>query len=269
MKNSASSLNTYGRCPKLWEYTYVDKLEPLDSSSFEANYGRSYHGLQEGADDWQGDFGAKWGTIIKTHYTSHQKFWEARPEWEGMRVLATELKFSFEILPGKVVHGIVDGVVEWGGKNYLIEYKTTGQELDKWFEYKEHAVQPGLYILAGKHAPELQQYNIQGIILDVTRRCTLRQTKKETNSEYIGRCSDWWFKNRHAVFQRRAFDRDSAYLSELEYDILSMFEAQERKHFPRHRESCFAFRRKCGWYGVCFDNEKKTNTNLFQVRKRR
>ena len=269
MKNSASSLNTYARCPQLWEYTYCDKLEPLDDGSFEASYGRAYHSLQEGDPDWAGNFGQKWAKIIETHYDCHKKFYEARPEWADLKVVAEEVKFSYEIAPGRIAHGIVDGVVEWNGEHYLIEYKTTGQELERWFEYKEHSIQPGLYILAGKSAPELQGYNIQGIILDVTRRCTLKHSKKESDQDYVNRCAAWWYKNRATSFERRLFQRDSDYLSELEYDILSTFDAQEQKHFPKHRENCFAFRKKCGWYDVCFNGESKTNSNLFQVRKRR
>lgn len=269
MKNSTSSLNNYARCPKLWEYTYVDKLEPIDDDSFASAYGRAYHSLQEGDPDWAGNFGITWQNIIRAHYTSHHAFFEARPEWADLEIIAAEVKFSFEIMPGKVLHGIVDGVARWNGKLYLMEYKTTGQELAKWFDYKANGIQPGLYMLAAKHSPELQKYGMfEGIIMDVTRRCTLRKAKR-TDDEYAQACSDWWYKNRHTSFERKVLTFDNEYFSELEYDILSMFDAQEAQLFFRNRESCFAFNQKCGWYDVCFGDEKKTNNELFQVRKRR
>ena len=270
MKNSTSSLNTFARCAKLWEFTYCDKLEPVDGDdSFPAAYGRAYHSLKEGDPDWAGNFGQKWQDIIEAHHDCHEMFYEARPEWADLQVVAEEVKFSFEILPGKVLHGIVDGVVEWNGKKYLIEYKTTGQQLVDWFEYKENAIQAGLYVLAAKHAPELQKFGqIEGLIYDVTRRCTLKQAKR-TDQQYVKACSEWWYKNRHTSFERRVKTFDSEYLSELDYDIITMFEAQENKLFFRNREACYAFRQKCGWYDVCFNGERKTNTDLFQIRKRR
>ena len=270
MKNSTSSLNTYARCPQLWELTYVDKLEPLDDDSFESAYGRAYHSLQEGDPEWAGNFGQKWQNIIRSHYTSHHLFWEAQPDWADLEVLATEVKFQFEIVPGKIVHGIVDGVVRWKGKLYLIEYKTTGQGLADWFSYKEHGMQQGMYLLAAANAPELQKFgHFEGLIFDVTRRCTLKQKKSESDQQYVDRCAAWWYDNRHSSFGRKVITRNTEYLSDLEYDILSMFEAQERKQFPKYRDNCFKFRKKCGRFPVCFEGESKSNTELFQVRKRR
>ena len=128
MKNSASSLGTFARCAKLWEFTYIDKLEPVEGGdSFASAYGRAYHALKEGDPEWASNFGAKWQAIIQAHHDSHTKYYEARDEWKGLKVVAEEVKFSYEILPSKVLHGIVDGVVEWNGANYLIEYKTTGR----------------------------------------------------------------------------------------------------------------------------------------------
>ena len=268
MKNSASSLNTYAQCPQLWELTYIDKLEGIDADSFESAYGRAYHSLQEGVDDY-GSFGTKWQKVIWEHYSAHQNYWKASDKWKKLKLIDREVKFQFEITPGKVVHGIVDGVVELNGEHYLIEYKTTGQNLLDWFQYKEHSIQSGLYLLAAQNAPELQKYNIKGLIFDVTRRCSLKQRRSESDSEYINRCADWWYDNRHDVFARRTITRDTDYLWDVECDILAMFDAQERGYFPKHRDNCYKFRKQCVRYPVCFEGASKSDTKLFQIRKKR
>lgn len=273
MKNSTSSCNTYLRCPQLWDYTYNHKLEPHDNSSFEANYGRAFHALREGDEETLTSlFGAKWQAVIATHYESYQKRWSAEhAEGFDVKNLAHEVSFEFTLAPGYDFHGIIDGVVEWQGDNWLLETKTTGSDMEKFMLYKEDVLQPGIYLLAAKHSLNLQPYNIRGIIWDVTRRPGIRQKKRppEADLDYVKRVAQWYPDNRHTAFARIPVERSDDYLDDLASDIMTISDMQEAKFFPKNRNSCFAFNKQCGFKATCFGGEPLSNSNLYRPRKRR
>ena len=267
MKNSASSLKTWLRCQKLWGLTYVDRKEPVDSGSFEINYGRQFHGLLE--NDSPELFGSKWSSVINTHFQSYSSHW-AVSATKNYTMLEHELRFEFELAPGVVLHGYLDGVAKLNGKTYIVESKTTGADLTgSYWDYRTQDLQVGVYLLAAKHCEALQKYDIAGVIYDVTRRPSIRQKKSESDTAYVTRVESWYFDNRHTVFMRKFMHRSDEELEDLCGEIMMIAEQQQRKQFVKNRDSCYAFRKQCGFYAHCFEGVPLSSTDHFKERTRR
>lgn len=268
MINSASGIKTFQRCPQLWKYTYVDKKEPFDDSGFEAAYGRAFHGLCEGV--LIEHFGAKWKAVITEHFNAYKQRWgpSHAKRWL-VGYLEHELSFNLELASGYQYRGIVDAVVEMDGSNFLLETKTTGAVIDDYIAKMEHALQPALYLLAAKHSPELVHYDIQGLILDVTRRPGIRQKRGEDDDAFIQRVADWYFDNKETAFGRALITKSDNYLEDLAGELMMITDLQDQGLFAKNRDACYAFRRQCGFYPVCFQGDTLENEELYQIRKRR
>lgn len=278
MKYSTSSLSTSFNCMALWNYTYNHNLEPIDSDSFEANYGRSFHGLVEGNEEPISHFGPKWQQIIRSQYEGYTKYWSNRTDSWGLDYHAHEISFEFKLTDEYVLHGIVDGVAKYTGKtrgglihgkNYLVETKTTGSNFPEYMQYREQALQSCVYLLAAQLSPELQQYDIQGIIYDVVKRPTIRKKRSESDNEYIARCADWFYDNREQIFNRKLITKSQDYLDDAAADIMLQIDAINEQRWVKNRDNCYKFRRQCGFYETCFGEEKLSNNELYQVRKKR
>jgi hypothetical protein len=271
MKYSASSIKTWFLCQRLWGLTYTDKREPIDSGSFEINYGRAFHGLLESDETELEHFGDKWTGVIRVHHDCYGKYWENKEL--TYKMLEHEVPFDFELIPGVKLHGYLDGIAELNGEHYIVETKTTGSDIRegaRYWEYKSQDIQVGVYLLAAKHCEELQRYNIQGVIYDVTRRPTIKQKRTESITGYINRCADWYYDNRADVFQRVIMTRTDEQLDDLVGDILIATEQQKTSMgFAKNRDACYKFSKQCGFYGTCFEGESVHDDTLYQVRKRR
>ncbi len=267
---SASAITKFLDCGQLFDLTYNHGLEPVDSSSFEANYGRAFHALREGDNELlEALFGAHWAQIIQIHYEAYCTRWSDKHEqyWR-LRDLDHEIKFQFELAPGYRYHGIVDGVVELEGKNFLIETKTTGQMPEKALTYRENSIQSGLYQLAAIHAPELQQYNAQGIIYDITRRPSIRQRSNESKASYRGRVAQWYPDNRETAFGRYLVKHEPELLDRIGANLMTVTDMINTNLFASNPNTCYKYNRTCGFSDYCFGSEKLSNTNLFQPRKK-
>jgi len=249
----------------------VRKLEPAHSGSFELSYGKAFHGLLEDDPGPNEElFGAKWSSVVRTHHACYEKNWAANEHW-NYNVLQNEVPFSTELIPGVELHGYLDGIAELEGKNYIVETKTTGSDISKpdYWNWKVQDEQVGVYLLASKLSPELQSYNIEGVIYDVTRRPSIKQRKNEPDQKYVDRTGVWLYDNRKSAFIRKHMTRTAEQLDDLSSDIISLHEQTSCGNFLKNRSACYQFRKQCGFYKHCFENEPLTNTTLFQVRKRR
>lgn len=266
--NSNSSMKTWLRCQELYRQTYIEKIEPVGSDSFPAAYGRAFHGLVEGVPGEH--FGAKWTAILAEHYNAWRARWGVEHEnYWNLEFLDNEVRFDLELAPGYDFMGYIDGVVRLGGKNYLYELKTTKtKDLNEYIEMRlANSLQPGLYSLAGKHCENLAHYDIQGIVLDVTRAPWPRQGKS-SDAAFIQKVADAYYEARETAFVRQIITYDSDDLHDITAELMLITDQQASKMYVKNRDSCFDFNNKCGFHGVCFGTET-TKSELFQVRKRR
>lgn len=266
---SVSQLKTALECRQKWANKYIKELVPLDDGSFEINYGKAFHDRLEhgGASEL---FGQKWNTIVNQHYYAYCKYWEANGDVE---TVATEVPFEFSLTLDEnyLIHGYIDRVVKFCGRYHILDTKTTGSDAAGKAKYHLHSLQLPMYVLAAQSVPELQQYNIESAIIDITCRPGIRQKKNETDQEYLDRVAEWYYNRRHEVFYRsKPIEYDQGYLHNLASETMALIDELEAGNNPyKNRDSCYKFRSQCGYHPVCFSNESLTNTELFMPRKKR
>ena len=106
--------------------------------------------------------------------------------------LKPELKFSVPIRNPKtganskkfLFEGKVDGVATIDGQHWLVEYKTSGQLDQSYFDKLYLDTQVTSYIYGAQRALGI---TFAGVIYRVIRKPTIRQKQKETLEEYFAR----------------------------------------------------------------------------------
>jgi len=274
MSNSASGMKTALLCMQKWDYIYNHKREPIDSGSFEASYGQEFHKLREGIPTTF--FGDKWTAVLNAHDEAYVNRWSEKYEnYWNVNYIEHELKFQFILADQSLYdgiyeyNGIVDAVVELNGEMYLLETKTTGADLERFSDRIRNQLQPKLYLLAAAESDILRPYDIQGIIIDATRRPGCRQKRTETDKQYVERVTDWYWDNKETAFRRTLITATDDELSDLSAEIMLIKDMQDRKQFVKNRDACYAYNKQCGFYAVCFEGASLSNDALYQIRKRR
>lgn len=256
---SASAIKKALRCQQLWNLTYEHKKEPINDGSFELSYGKTFHELLEGG--FPEYFGPGWNAVVNEHLIAYQSFYAT----DDVVVIAREVPFEFNLTSDIRLHGYLDAIVRIGDKYYIQETKTTGKITPEYWDRREQDVQVGIYLLAAQEGA--LNYPISGVIYDVTSRPGIRKKRNEEHLDYVQRVADWYYDNQETAFERRIMTRTAEQLDELAGDIMMLADQLQQKKFVRNRDSCYNFRKKCGFYDVCFNGESLDNTELYQIRK--
>jgi len=247
-KPSPSSYNKWLDCNRAWKYAYIDR-KVSTNLSFELKYGLRFHSLKEGAEP-DVDLGVKWNKIIEEHEFAHRQYWSAHSK---LKVIDTEVEID------DWFRGYIDAVVvDDRGDRWLLEYKTTGSQLDVGSSYwSYHRLQTAMYASA---------FDCRGVIVDVSRRPTIRQRKNESDIAYIQRCSDWFYDNRDTVFARKTYHDDPELVLECKHIDEQIAAAKSKNQFPRNSKACYKGRNQCEYYDVCWNGESLDNEQLFQIK---
>lgn len=254
---SHSSIGTYCTCPRKYRYKYIDGYEPREVSK-QLRVGKAWGLLLENdpsATDQLSDFDRQ---VIELTYDCYRKFWGEEPD--------VQREVPFEYRP---VRGVFDGLVPG---SHVIESKFTKSWIntDYWraLELNQQAM---LYL----YVAQALGHDVEYITYDVTRNMVQKPgikylQYKETVPEYLERLTEWIYKNRYDVFQRRELSWSPAQLEENYHNMCTIIGSMPvaGDYFPQYKSGCRAYNNICEYFAVCTGEEKLTNTELYSIRKR-
>ncbi len=198
---SNSSLSTFRDCPRLYRYKYIDMLVP-DKTSESLSLGLLGHNAMEiyykdglpaalemltnfDADDQDKVLRIGKVKALLNGYVANYGLQDFD------KVLEVETEFKIPMVNPETGHksnkvelvGKIDLIAEKNGENWLIDHKFKGTvgERDFWSINS----QMDLYLNAFK-----EKYNCKGIIWNIIRTPSIRQTQKETLEQYLERLGE-------------------------------------------------------------------------------
>ena len=153
---SHNQLGIWQRCPKKWEYSYVDKIATKETPAYFRKGSlihellSAYDQVLQGGDAQPGDpgivsfimqaakdeYAGKWtaadAELYKSALQTVRRFitHHSRKADQGAKILAVEEKFQIELTTPKgrqfILEGIIDRIYEKAGIVYVLDRKTTG-----------------------------------------------------------------------------------------------------------------------------------------------
>lgn len=196
---TASSMNTFLSCPRLYYLRYRAGgcgMKPLVCSDALA-FGTAFHKIMEARAN-----GVSLDELLPTKEgiatEADAKLWALaygyQRCWSGANDIIAKMKPEIEFGPDPISGsrtffsaGKIDGLAELtDGRTALIEHKTTGEDISDGSEYWNRLsfnTQLYKYVLALR----AKGVAIDTVIYDVIRKPTIKQSAKETASEYAER----------------------------------------------------------------------------------
>lgn len=274
---SASNINTFARCPRLWQYKYVKRRVPIHKSD-SLMLGTAVH---EGLEAWFSEGctdKARQAVLECTEDMTPQVRYRALGMVMGYMqhyaddnfVVRAVEELVHVTLGGQKFVVKMDGLIEMGGLVYVLEHKTTGArigETDIYWQQREMDFQIDLYLLAA----EQLGYKPHGVLYDVLGKCTLKLLKKETPEEHAERVATWMLKP--GKLKRAIYLRSDEQLKQTNADVLGFVDmavaAKKSGVFPRNLGRCFDYNKACEYLPVCQGRTTLDDSRLYEVRKRR
>ena len=234
MRLSNSSIQTFKRCPRLWELQYKFGLrstataEPLE-------VGLSYHDKVEQIVR-DGNFVESGDAKTDAMAYAFKKY--ALPKINGN--YEPEVWFEHTTPGGNVIVGRYDGV----GKNGLLEHKSTGVRIDgSYWAGIELDEQLLTYMMAsGKNKATYT----------VCQKPTIRKTLNETDQEFAERCKRWYDVDTDSKICVSEIVHTQAEIEDHEDNLDAMCETIANcKHFYRNTAFCKHWGRMCDFAPIC------------------
>lgn len=228
---SASSIDDYMRCPRLFYNTRIKKLPVAPTPEMVI------------------------GTLVHEYLA-----FGTEPTSDDPGVVATALalgdayKQNYDSLPANTVYelpflldfadlqikGAIDAVVD---NTAVYERKTTGSEIDLFCEIKRRSRQPPLYLLAARSLG----YPVSHVVLDVMQRPkTFKVYKNESQEQAVARIQGACKFHRESLYYS---DRD---LENFLDDLDGVRKMIQTGVFPRNPNSCFMYGKNCTFIGECW-----------------
>lgn len=198
-----------------------------------------------------------------------------------VNVLATQVQFIVPILnpetgephPEYQYMGILDGVAQLGDRLFVLESKTTSEDITPGSPYWQHVgsldTQVSMYMLGAKQAG----HEVEGVIYDVARKPELRPKKDETPTEYLHRCAfdiqarpDWYFQRQEIV---RLESEATAYAQDLWDYACDLAIAERTGRWPRNPDNCRKYGRPCDYLPVCASEASIDDPVLYRTTERK
>jgi hypothetical protein len=317
---TTSAQRAYRTCPRKYLYTYEEGYRPAHVADALTFGTLGHRGLEAwwGAARTGGEPEAWWAAAAAEVDRERDPFQRARAlslmwgyhsrwqalTWQGepMRVLAVEAEFRGPLLNPETGAasrtweraGKLDAVVEVGGRVYVVEHKTTSEDIapggDYWQRLQIDA-QVSNYVTGAR----LLGFDVAGVIYDVIRKPALepllatpveqrkytKATAKELPRLYAGqRAED---ESPEAFYDRLnatiGADLDAYYaralvvrLAEEEREAAldlwqtgqQIRDARRMNVWPRNADACVRWGRRCSFFGVCVGTESLDDPTRFR-----
>ena len=290
-----SSITTYRRCPREYKHKYVDLRE--SAVKHEAlEYGTAFHKMLsawwscrssaplsrlvaalEAMPPVEGPYKEAELRALITGYTS---VWGS----ERYHTIGTDKGFRVELDEHHDLGGSLDGLIEKDGVAYVLEHKTTSQDISPGSRYWNSAVtldtQVSTYMVAAEKAFGRR---VAGTVYDVIRKPSISPMKAtqesarkytkptksvpnprlyagqretvETPEDFETRLMSDIGSDPERYFQRqivvRSHDSAIEHLSDLKVTSKHVAESEEREEWPMHPNACERFSRLCEFHDVC------------------
>lgn len=234
MKASISRIKAFKACRRMYEFKYIEGLEPVKKAEA-LETGLSYHSYLE--------------TLYKTgelpeEYTKECAMAHAYKKFVFPKVQISPdgaEKWLESVRGAHTLIGRVDGITPDG---VIVEHKTTSGNLLE-YEYNLQLDEQLLAYMALTGARE--------ILYTVCQKPTIRQKKDETDEEFFVRVLDWYDETKIGVIPLCRTDADvERFLSEFENICSEMEDAEKHKErLYRNTAHCNCWGRKCEYFPIC------------------
>lgn len=243
---SHSRINTFKQCAKLYQYKYVDLLQPLEFDSKNLSMGKAFHTGIEFADvnkaiefiDNDSYFMSQDGEIDKAICIAMvdvfiKKFPECKTWKHEEHLIGTIIdKDDFQV--------IIDGVEEHDNGLYLIELKTTSALNDAYLKKLDFNDQILRYWYI---AQQYYKKQILGVKYYIVQKPKLRQKMNESVTQFIERLEERLNEDDSIVslVLDRTQDQVNECIEDTKHDILTL-------------QNCTRFTKNlagCSLYGAC------------------
>lgn len=152
-----------GRCPRYWHYAFK---------------GAEFVQMFRATDVRNMDNGID----------THERFQRALDEYG---FAASEDIEPVAELDDPPIFGYIDGIVEWDGKTWVIEFKTSR---DKWFDYRKNSKAPSYHliqILVYMYVKNIRQGMLIYENKETHQRCAIAVEWNDEHGEYIEKMFAW------------------------------------------------------------------------------
>lgn len=234
MKASISRIKAFKACRRMYEFRYIEGLEPVKKAEA-LETGLSYHSYLEGL--------YKTGEL-PDEYTKECAMAHAYKKFvfPNVQIAPDGAEKWLESVRGShTLIGRVDGITPDG---VIVEHKTTSGNLLE-YEYNLQLDEQLLAYMALTGARE--------ILYTVCQKPTIRQKKDETDAEFFERVFDWYDETKIGVIPLNRTDADvERFLNDFESICSEMEDAEKHKErLYRNTAHCNCWGRKCEYFPIC------------------
>lgn len=181
MSYTNSSMATFRRCPREYEWRYLERIEPDVPEREPLSVGTAWHAAHEsrtrGEDPYEAIArhapGELWRVKLSRLFAAYEWYWQDQP------VNVVEVEIPFEVdLEGRKFAGVIDGIAETpDGRLGIIERKTTSFDLSPESRYWSKLrldTQVGVYSIAFN---AITGKSVDFILYDVVRKPTIKPAR--------------------------------------------------------------------------------------------
>lgn len=215
--------------------------------------------------------------------------------WEAVQyeVIAVEVPFDFALPSGRRICGKIDAIARIGGKLYVVEHKTTSENIDPgsfyWARVSQLDTQVSTYLQGARSLG----HAVEGCIYDVLRKPALiplkstpedkrkwtkqgflyanQRLEDETADEFLERIVADMAENGEKYFGRGEFirteDEESKFMNDLELWAQAIEGAPAER--PRNPDACFSWNRECEYLPICNGSTTAKDETLYRIALKR
>ena len=237
MKVSNSLIQTFKKCPRMYELKYVFRFTPIHVSDA-IETGLNYHDAVEKLVGSDCNIPITTDPKISAMVSAFEKY--LLPRIRERDNYTPEKWFEYKTAGGNVIVGRYDGL----GESSILEHKTTGGTIDGnyWRNVLDDEQLLTYMLASGKnHA-----------LYTVCQKPRIRQTMKETGVEFEERCKSWYEAETEQKIACIGVFHPDERIEQHERDIDAMCETiQNCTNFYRNRAFCRYYGRECEYAPIC------------------
>ena len=216
----------------------MENLEPIQKAEA-LETGSNYHSLLEELNktgNFESDYSKESAMV-----TAYKKY-----IYPHFKVTEAEKYVEYDLGNGDTLIGFVDGVTDNG---YIVEHKTTSQEITEQYEYNllwdEQIL--AYMLLTG----------MRKVWYTVCRKPTIRQKRNETDEEFFGRMVAWYDEDTDSKIRLLEIERTDEEIEQFRQDLevikATIQEAVQDKNFYKNTCHCNMYGRRCEYSSICLN----------------